>query len=212
MRATKEYHKALDVFLKGLPSIYYEPFTTSELDAVSAPTNLKVLNVSLMLTYRITMVAYIQLYGSVVDLETCPHRRELYDRRLAMAVRMMTFFRICSDHGIACRNFSKFGMVCTYARFITLIHVLLPEQSIDSASLLFAFQYTWFPVARVFAQHYRKLQVEKGAGGELTAMQVELDLILNRVTEVYREHLFVVLILHLTSFPFLRLVLRASAG
>lgn len=76
----------LDAFLDRLPPITYDPSTVD----FKTPT-LPSLNISLVLTHKLALAAYIQLCNAV-DIMSGAYE-ELYDRRLAIARRSMEISR-----------------------------------------------------------------------------------------------------------------------
>lgn len=166
----QERRRVLDALLDRLPPLTYDP-TTVDIDIFPLPD----LNIQVILTHKLALSAYIQLCNAV-DVES-GNFAELYDKRLEIARRTTAITQAFLEKKIRVRDTGIVGAVRPSPTFLPLTH-LTPETT------LFA-QFFWFPVARVYAQHIRRLQSQNLDTPELVEAQAELKRLVQFASTFY---------------------------
>lgn len=134
----------------------------------------------LFLVKQMVMVAYIQLYNTFDAEMTMPlEHPELYDKRLRLARLSLTLHQDCKALGL----FSPSTGAVSPSSSHLAVGGRFPQRDPGE-------QHLWFPVARVFAQHVRRLQSESSESIVSNAQEVEeaendLASLLNAAAELY---------------------------
>lgn len=183
----QEFERVLTAFLDRIPPITHDP-TTSEIHVVpSFPLNLSTITIQ-----RHIITAFIQLY-SAADLDS-PTHTDLYNKRMTMAKRSLLLIKILDAVAaeLHCSREAPFGNVSppprgllmtassAYWRLSCVTLRICPVSTRENCHVHRTLaQHSWFPVARVFAQHVRRLRLEEHTTtAELEEAQADLDYLL----------------------------------